>query len=223
MLRKLSLSFASRLRVSAPPRETLLLLALCLPACGPKNFTNENDRLRRANLDLTREVDQLEKKLSLRVDEVESLQQQVRSGSSASTAATQPGGPPLAQPTLARVEIGRYSGPVDSDGDDRDDSIRLYLRTLDGQGRMFPLPATALVGLLEIRDDEAPELIASKAFDAKEFDGSYREGFTGTHYTLEVELPPNVDEPLEDALIRVSVTDLRTGAKVTAQQPFHVK
>ncbi len=212
-------ALGSALRASAPPREALLLvLALLLPACGPKNFTNQNDELRRSNLELNREVEALEKKLALRTDEVQALHQQLNG--SATGSATQPG---VAQPTLARVEIGRYSGPVDADGDGHDDLIRLYLRTLDGQGRMFPLPATALVGLLEISDHDAPRLLASSAWDQKEFDASYREGFTGTHYTLELPLPPRPDRPIPDALIRVSVTDARTGTNVTVQQTYPLR
>jgi hypothetical protein len=81
---------------------------LPLSGCGPKNFINENDKLREQNLKLTQQVDELNKQMELRLGEIETLRAQ-----SAGERAIKEADPPV----LAKIEFARYSSAVDTNAD----------------------------------------------------------------------------------------------------------
>src|SRR5690606_12922015 len=118
----------------------LAVAALLLVGCAHGGFENENDRLRAVNLRLQRELDRVQQQLDLRTDELAAVRQQLE---------TEPmpveGARP---PQLSRIELDRYSGAVDVDGDGRDDVVRAYVRPLDGQGRFLPVSGKAVVQLV---------------------------------------------------------------------------
>ena len=95
----------ARLLVGAMLAGGVLLSA----GCGPKNYLNENDKLRRQNMALKREIDELKDKLERRSGQLKVLKRRYEAPS-----ATQPG---LSEPTFSKIELGQYSGPIDTDGD----------------------------------------------------------------------------------------------------------
>lgn len=198
----------------------LLLISLVVGAgCqrGPRNFANENDRLRRVNAELRDEV----QRLSTRV---ETLQEEVQRYRRAEQAELPEGVEP---PQFRRVEIGGYSGGVSVGGGvggDGDNAVRLYLRTLDAEGRFVPTAARAEVTLAVIPAGREAQTVATATFGAEQFNQAYRSGFTGTHYTLIVPVDPaRVPAGTEQLTARVTVTDLITGRRETAQAtvPFN--
>ncbi len=204
-------------------RWALLLAVVSLPmvlvGChvGPRNFENENDRLRAEVQKLQQEKAELQQKLDLRLGELETLRHQQASGS-----ATQPM-PGAEPPTLAKLQFGRYSGGVDNDDNGVDDLIRVYLRPLDQQGRLLPVAGRATVQVVAIPDEGEPHMLAERTYSAKQFNDAWRSGFTGQHYTLEVKLPSNLPENLEQVTVKVSFTQAQTGAHLSEQKPFRIR
>ncbi|MCC6680104.1 MAG: hypothetical protein IT445_04285 [Phycisphaeraceae bacterium] len=187
-----------------------IVLCSLLSGCGPKNFKNDNDQLRAERLELQRRVAELEQQLQQRSGEIAALRAVQTNG-----AESLPG---AGAPVFSMIKLDRYTGPIDSDGNGRDDSLRLYVRTLDQLGRMMPVSARANVQMVELSEGQPPKLYQEKVFEPNDFDAAYRTGLTGTHYTLELSLPPEAPAELT---VKVTVTDL-TGITHSAQQAFHI-
>lgn len=191
------------------PAAMLLGLAGC--QVGPRNFENENDRLRAENLQLQRQVRELQQQLDLRLGELEALRQQE------AAAATQPM-PGAEPPVLSKIALGRYSGAVDTDNDGRDDLIRLYLQAQDQRGRSLPVAGKVLVQAVAIPDQEPPEVIAQRLYEPAELDAAWRSGFTGQHYTLELPLPDALPEGVSGLTVKITFTQANTGRMLTIQE-----
>lgn len=187
-----------------------LSAAVALPGCGVRNFENENDRLRAVNLKLERELDELQTQLQLRTREIEAARQQL-------SGETQPidGAHP---PQVTTLALDRYTGAVDSDGDGIDDVVRIYVRPLDGQGRFLPVAGQVTVRLVTITETDPPAVLAERTYSPAQWDQAYRTGFTGTHYTLEIELPQPLPDAITQATLHVTLTEGVTGVKLTQQR-----
>jgi len=206
---------SSRLALTAP-----LIIAIALfTACHsqPRNFLNENDELRAKNLELGQHVQQLEQRIDQQLAQIDALQQRVGG------AAALEGVDPADLPTLTAIRFGRYSGALDTDGDGADDTLRLYLKTVDQRGRFMTAAGRALVQVAIIEPDQPPKLLGEATFPPDQFDAAYRSNFTGTHYTLEMPLPTPLPEKLGDVTVKVHFTDAATGVTVTAQLPVPLR
>ncbi len=195
------------------PRRASLAVLLILAGCvgsRPTDVSQENDKLRKANLDLRREVDRVKSELAARVTEKDALQQQL---------GRQPkvdGGELLG---VTSIRFGRYSGPVDTNGDGRDDKLRIYLLTLDAHERFMPASGKAELTAAQLVDGAEPNVVAQQSLSGKQLDSAYRSGITGTHYTIETAMPAGLDH----VAVRVTLTDAATGAQLTHQQSFRVQ
>ncbi|GAB4194228.1 MAG: hypothetical protein Kow00105_08410 [Phycisphaeraceae bacterium] len=174
-----------------------------MTGCGPKNFVNENDRLREENLKLARQVEELNKQLELRLGEIESLRAEA-----ARERAIKEADPPI----LSGLEFSRYTAALDTDGDGRDDLVRIYLTPLDQKGRLLPVAGRLKLQAVAIPDDAPPALLASRTYEPDEFDAAYRANFTGYHYTVELPLPESMDPTLTSITVKASFTEALTGA-----------
>lgn len=198
-----------RLRAAALPLLAAIVLALILPACsGPRNFENENDRLRAENLDLTDRVASLTDRVAGLEEQVEIEQQ--RAGSDLPEGIT--------RPAAVSVKIGGYSGGTDTDGDGDDDALRLYLTTHDARGRFIQTLAEVKVTAAALPPGEDARTVAAAEFDAETFDAAYRSGFTGTHYTLTVPVTDPAPPGTDHLTVRVAVKDVTTGRTHTAER-----
>ncbi len=183
-----------------------LVLVLCVVAgCsrGPRNFVNDNDRLRADNLELNRTVEQLQETLARRDSELEALRQRDEA------AAPMPGVTP---PSLAQLKLDRYSGPVDTDGDGADDVIRLYLKPMDQHGRVIPIEGAAKLTMVLLADGAEPATLLETTYDPAAMRAAYRSGFTGVHYTLELPLGEGLPAGESSVALRLTFTDAGTAA-----------
>jgi hypothetical protein len=192
----------------------VLVVLLGLAGCGPKNFVNDNDRLREENLRLKQQVEALNEQMEFRLGEIEGLRARA-----AGERAIKDADPPV----LAKVEFERYSGAVDADNDGRDDLIRMYLTPLDHLGRLLPVAGRLKLQAVAIRDEGPPELLAGHTFEPGEFDKAYRANLTGYHYTLELALPGSMDPGITSVTIKATLTEAVTGHVLTAEQIVPIK
>lgn len=191
------------------------LCALALAGChaAPRNFLNDNDQLRRENLELREKVEQLQKKIDLRLAEIQSLEQRIKTASPPAVAGAK-------VPQAVKIAMDRYSGPIDTNHDGIDDAVRVYLLTQDGEGRFIPVAGRAVVQVVAIEPGRPPALLVEKTFEPNELDAAYRSGLTGTHYTLEVPLVLPPPKGLRQATVKATLTDAASGAQLIAEQAF---
>lgn len=226
------------MRVSVSPwlGASLLLLgpmALLLVAAGcsgqPRNFLNDNDRLRAENLELRDRARRLEEALALREAQVAQMTPHGASprGATAAPGGTGPATAPAAGlagadvPRLVGLKLDDRSGLVPHAGatQPREHVLRLYVRTLDQQGRFLPVAGAASAQAVVIRPGQPPLVLGEASLGPKALDRAYRSGMTGTHYTIEIPLsaPP---EGIASVAVRLSLTDAATGATVAADRAF---
>ena len=190
----------------------LLCVGLCLTACAKRNYTNENDKLRADKLRLEETVQDLEKMLALRQNELQATRNQLNEN-------TQPiDGVEL--PRLAGLVLGMYSGPIDLDGDLKYDALRVYARPVDQFGRQITAAGKVRVRLISVPAEGEPQTVLDMRVTPEEFHKSYRSGVTGTHYTLKADLP--AERPAE-AKLHVTLTDAATGRTFVAEKPVKLK
>lgn len=189
-----------------------IAMALVLGGCGARNFTNENDRLRAANLELQRQVDRLQAQLELRVAQIDAMQQEaVRDRPEELRSAE--------VPRAVSLRLDRHSGPLRTGDSDYEDLLRLYVRPLDQRGRFLPVAGQATVQAVALRPGKEPVVVGELTVSPDDWERAYRSGLTGTHYTLELPLrePP---EGARELAVHVNFTDAATGAILTRTQAF---
>ena len=185
----------------------MLIGALLLTACSQRGFTNENDKLRAERQSLQQQIEELQAKLALREGELQATRQQLDNPIKPLDG--------VDPPRLAGIVLGLYSGPIDLDGDQQYDALRVYVRPVDQHSRQITAEGTARVRLIATPSDGEPVTILDQAYGPKAFHAAYRSGVTGTHYTLKADLP---DNPPANATLHVTLTDAATGLAYQAQK-----
>ena len=179
---------------------------------GKRNYVNENDKLRSQNLNLTRTVTKLEKSLAMRLAQIDGLEQ--RLGHTVKVA----GVTSSDIPRLVSVVFGRLSGAVDTNNDHVDDTLRLYVQTLDQHGRFIPVAAVAEVQVVMLCPGKPPVELTDRTWEPKAFEQSYRSSLAGTHYTLELPLLLDQPDAVDPVTVKLSLTDAATGVRLSCQQ-----
>ena len=192
--------------------------AAFLCACGPGNFANTNDDLRRENLELRRSVDELSARL-----EREVRAQEVLLARQAGARGPLPEG--ARPPRLVKLTMDRYGSAVDADGDGRSDLVRLYVYPRDQQDRMLPAAGTLTARVLDLSADP-PRVLGERTLDPAAFEAAYRDGFTGPYYRVEVPLAglagvPDDRRPAE-VTARVELAPAVGGPPLTTQRVFEL-
>lgn len=183
-----------------------------LPGCraGGGNFTNENDRLRRENLALSERVEKLDADVR-RLETALAIAQ--REGAAGDE--NLPEG--VAVPVCAEIRIGKYSGGVDTDGDEVDDALRVYLVTFDQRGRFVQVIGSVRLTAVATVAGESAVTLVTHEMDAKSLDEAYRSGAGGTHYTLTCGLEALPGAGVERVMVHAMFRDARTGHEHTAE------
>lgn len=189
-------------------RWILIFTALASPACN-RNYLNENDKLRAEVMELQTQAAQLKERAEAAEKRLEIAERD------------QPGGAALPEgvhaPATSRIAIVKPSRGCDTDNDGADDAVRVYLATYDQRGRFLPTIAAAQVTVAAVPAGRDAVTVATKEFDAKSFDDSYRAGM-GQHYTLVIPLTNPVPPRIDKLTVTVELTDLLTGATHEAQK-----
>lgn len=180
---------------------------LCFTGCTARvggdgqSLSQHNDELRRDNLELRQQIDSTQAQLALLESELRGYRDERSAGHAM---------PGIVKPVFSAVELGRYSGPVDSDGDGLDDELRLYVKPTDQMGRTLVVPGRATVRLLRI-DSESPEVLAEQSWEPAAWDDAHRSGFTGDHYSLALPLPADRFADLDSLTVTVEIAEATRG------------
>ncbi len=186
---------------------TAVIMISLLNACGGSSnrISKENDKLRRNNLQLDREVQKLRQIVKEQADQLASSDG------------------PLVGAIAHRIALDRYSGGIDTNNDGHDDLIRLYVRTFDAQDRFVPTTGLATVQVASLTAESSVKLVAQKQYNSSQWNKAYRSGLTGTHYTLEIALPAEVVGALEQVTVKVQWTDLAGKNALSTQQAVRLQ
>jgi hypothetical protein len=189
-----------------------LFLMLVLPGCGAtsRDLSAQNDELRQSNLELERAVADLNEQLARRERELAAAQ-------------GRPDAQPIdgvTPPRLAGIELDRLTGVLPSATLDAPAELRVYLRPIDQDGRVTTAAGEARVRLIQTPSDGDPAVLLDQRYTPEQFHASYRDGITGTHYTLKATLPAAA---AGSATLHVSFTDSATGRAYTAERTITLR
>ncbi len=208
------------------PFAAWLVLALSLPsfltACAPTRVGGSKspdtvlNQQREELYQLRREVETLEEKLDLQLAQLKAYEARLQGeprvdGVDASDL-----------PQAVKVVFKSQSGPIDTDNDRAPDQVVLYIQTVDQAGRFIPVAGVATAQLTVTAAGGAPTELASRTWQPKPFARTYRSGITGTHYTLELDLPDKLPDGAAEATAVITINDASTGNTLTAQKAIEL-
>ncbi|TVQ52937.1 MAG: hypothetical protein EA377_09180 [Phycisphaerales bacterium] len=188
----------------------LAVVVLSSVGCGPRDFRNENDRLRAEVMQLEQTNERLERRLreleaELRRVELSDLDPEVREQI----------------PHVVRIEVERYSHLRDRSGDGQPDELVLHVTSRDGRDRFVNLLGTLSVRGVQMAGESTAPIVVNRSFDAEAVRDAYRSSFMGTHYSFRISLggPEDREEvdqrhlfgPDDSLAIRVQFEDALTG------------
>ena len=184
--------------------------AMSLAACGPKNFANQNDELRREREELRAQVADLEQRLA----EADARAAAAARASAPATGSTlDPGAVALATPVCATIEIDRLSGFRAADGETQPSTLVVRVRTLDGRGRFTQVVGSVVVRAERVRPGEPTIEIGTVELGPVEVREAYRQGFNGSWYAVEIPVGA-IDGRAGDAVMVTAVLTVESGARV---------
>lgn len=202
---------------------TMALLTAFLAGCRAGG-ESAGDVLRKQNMELQSQVAQLEKdasELRAKIAEMVGL----KSGTAKSAEVVE------ATPRVASIEIDFLSGPTaDSSSppqSDRNRTVAIYIKPLDGRGRFIQATGTLTVEvsrLISLESDgqassDAPaKMLAGRTLEPLQLRDAYRAGFTGTYYVVELPVPASDLQPPGQILLRARFADAITGASFDASR-----
>ena len=194
----------------------IALVALCLCACGKKNYLNENDALRAKVLDQQKLLEDLNR----RTEEL-----QVELAKLAAPPGTVSEDVLLATPHPVELAIGRLSHVRNAT--DGTSMLELYLTPADGRGRFIQLVGPIQINVFRLPMSAEPSTIGTLSAGPLQVRDAYRHTVMSTHYTFEVplSLPPTASASAEPdtIVVRAVYTDGYTGQTLTAEGPVSVK
>ncbi len=176
--------------------------------CGPRNFENENDRLRALNLELTEQVTTLTRR-------VEDLQQQLEIERQATPRELPEG---INPPVPVRLEIDSWTTAVDTDRDRTPDAVRVYLLPRDAQQRVVQVVGEARIEIVALPVGGEAVTVQTTKIEPQRLNQSYHTSLTGPHYTLVIPITEPLPDKTNRLLIRAEVTDFSTGKTLTAER-----
>ncbi|MBB6429406.1 hypothetical protein [Algisphaera agarilytica] len=178
-----------------------------------RSLSQHNDELRRDNQELRQQIDETQKQLALLESELRVYREDA-AGSGAI--------PGAVAPVFSGLEFGRYSGPIDSNGDGTDDEVRLYIKPTDQRGRTLVVPGQVKVQLLDVTGD-SPEVLLEKLWEPADWDAAYRSGFTGDHYSLTLALAEELlaDRDTLNVVVQLTEATRGTSREIQAVYPLH--
>lgn len=195
---------------------TFVVILLVATGCSrkPRNFLYETDQLRKDNLDLQRQIEGLENAIALRLEEIHRLEQQV-SGSRQRIEGAR-------IPQVTALRFDRYTGAIDANDDGMDDTVRVYLKTLDQQGHFIPVAGRAVVQAVLIQPGRVATVLNETTYEPQAFSAAYRCGLTGTHYTLELDLPSPPTAEAGQITLKLTFTDAATGVQLSHEMSLQI-
>lgn len=194
-------------------RDWILLstLAGSVVACGPRNYKNDNDALRRERVDLVERVEQLEGEISeLRIKLAE--ERRVREGLVGEDVLS-------AIPRVTSISLGRLSGV------NRDGELSVYISPKDGRGRFVQVVGTLSVRATHVPEagsDRTPSVLVEDVLPPTGVRESYHDGITGLAYVARLGKPSFAGLESGSILLEATFDDAVTGESHVATRTLEL-
>lgn len=120
--------------------------------------------------------------------------------------------------TTRRIELGRFTGGIDTDGKPGHDAVRVFLTPIDRDESPLKRAGNVTVQLYDLAADKDATLLADFNYPPDRAGKHFASGLMSYHYSFDCPLPD--DRPLDhDTLtVRVTFTELLTGKTFDAQK-----
>ena len=190
-----------------------ILLLLFLGACEPSGTSCDPLRIQRDDaLEQARKADLRVKRLA---EENRRLREQVRNLRGGGVDPTK-----YAFVTEA-LDIGRYSGGLNTNDVPGHDAVVVYVEPKDRQGSTIKAAGDLRVRLFDLAEAEGKTLLADKHITATECEKHFHAGRLGYHYR--VELPLTAPPAHPELTVQVEFLDALTGRTFRAQKAITVE
>jgi len=118
---------------------------------------------------------------------------------------------------VAKIELGRYTGGIDTDQKPGHDAVKVYLQPVDADGSTIKAAGSVKVQLYDLAAEPKANLVGEYAWDVDEARKHWASGFMTNYYSFICpwkSSPPEHDE----ITVRVEFVDYLTGKTFTAQK-----
>lgn len=119
-----------------------------------------------------------------------------------------------------RINLGRYTGGVDTNDLPGDDAIKVYLEPIDQTGDSIKAAGEVTVQLYDLAADSSENLIGEYHWNSEEIGSCWKGGLMSRYFALVCpwkEIPAN-----DEITVRVVFTDYLTGKTFSAQKTCKV-
>ncbi len=118
---------------------------------------------------------------------------------------------------VEQIELGRYTGGVDTDDQPGDDAIKVYLRPMDRDGSTIKAAGDVTIQLYDLAEPPESNLIGEYKWSVDELSRQWSSGFMTYHFSFVC--PWRADPPKhEEITVRVTFTDYLTGRTFSEQK-----
>ena len=119
--------------------------------------------------------------------------------------------------TVARIDLGKYTGGADTDDKPGHEVIRVFLQPVDQDADVLKAAGSAVVQVYDLAQPEGKNLLGEYRWDVDQLARKWNDMFLGNHYALEC--PWKSGPPVHDEItLRVEFTELLTGKTFRAQK-----
>jgi len=123
---------------------------------------------------------------------------------------------------VEKIELGRYTGGIDTDGESGDDAVKVYLRPVDREGHTIKAAGDVKIRLFDLAADPRQSLIGEYEWTADQVAKQWSGSFMTYHFSFVC--PWKKVPPLHtDVTVRVEFVDYLTGKHFTTQKLCKVK
>ena len=119
--------------------------------------------------------------------------------------------------TVKRIQIGSYTGGVDTDGKPGDDGVKVLLEPRDAQDSTIKAAGDVTVQLYDLAAPPAQNLLAACHYTPEELAGKWTNGFLSQYFIFECPWGRNVPRH-NQITVRVTFVDYLTGLSFTDQK-----
>jgi hypothetical protein len=192
----------------------LILVAISTGGCGwfNRSLAKDTERIEQLQADLEQVADSRDGLQTVVVDQ----QKQIRSLQA------------LGKTRLdklfhvEKIELGRYTAGIDTDGKSGDDAVKVYLRPIDREGHTIKAAGDVKIRLFDLGADPRQSLIGEYEWSADQVAKQWSSSFMTYHFSFVC--PWKKVPPLhKEVTVRVEFVDYLTGKHFTAQKLCKVK
>lgn len=111
---------------------------------------------------------------------------------------------------IDRIELGKITGLFDKDNDGVEESLIVYIRTIDGAGDLVKAAGSVKVELWDL-DDPGNPLLADWEVKPDELTKSWTSTMLTNYYRLKFDITGLLDDTKKELTVKVVFTDYVTG------------